>query len=115
LFPTELFTRLDVNKTQMPSILKGGAAGTVNMRSTRPFDNPGAHFTYQLQEGYAEIGRNFSPRGGCKEYINYYNLNPGMHYQPLSWVGVDFQLNRSVSTYGNSCIAARTGAEAPSR
>jgi hypothetical protein len=34
-----------------------------------------------------------------KEYINYYNLNPGMHCQPLSWIGVDFQLNRSVRTY----------------
>jgi TonB-dependent receptor len=65
LFPTELFTRLDVNKTQMPSILEGGAAGTVNMRSTRPFDNPGTHFTYQVQEGYANIGRNFSPRGAA--------------------------------------------------
>jgi TonB-dependent receptor len=65
LFPTELFTRLDVNKTQMPSILEGGAAGTVNMRSTRPFDHPGTHFTYQVQEGYAEIGRNFSPRGAA--------------------------------------------------
>jgi len=34
-----------------------------------------------------------------REYINYYNLNPGMHYQPLGWMGVDLQAYRSVSTY----------------
>jgi len=67
LFPTELFTRLDVHKTQMPSILEGGAAGTVDMHSARPFDNPerGAHFMYQFQEGFGQIGRNFSPRAAA--------------------------------------------------
>jgi TonB-dependent receptor len=65
LFPTELFTRLDVYKTPTADLLEGGAAGTVNMRAARPFDNPsaGAHFNYSLQEGFAQVGRNFSPRG----------------------------------------------------
>ena len=65
LFPTELFTRLDVYKTPTADLLEGGAAGTVNMRAARPFDNPGTHFNYTLQEGYAEVGRNFSPRGAA--------------------------------------------------
>jgi len=63
LFPTELFTRLDVNKTPVASMIEGGVAGTVNMRSARAFDNPGAHVTYQLQGGYDEIGEELSPRG----------------------------------------------------
>jgi TonB-dependent receptor len=63
LFPTELFTRLDVYKTPSADMLEGGAAGIVNMRSARPFDNPGTHVTYQLQGQYSEIGKNKSPRG----------------------------------------------------
>ena len=46
LFPTELFTKLTVKKTTSPDMVEGGAAGTVDMRSARPFDNPGAHVTF---------------------------------------------------------------------
>jgi len=49
LFPTELFTSLTVNKSGQASLLEGGAAGTVNMRSARPFDNEGTHVTYGAQ------------------------------------------------------------------
>jgi len=49
LFPTELFTQLTVQKTTSAAMLEGGAAGTVNMRSARPFDNPGMHLTYSAQ------------------------------------------------------------------
>jgi TonB-dependent receptor len=49
LFPTELFTKLTVNKTPTPGMLEGGAAGNVDMRSARPFDNPGRHVTYSAQ------------------------------------------------------------------
>jgi outer membrane receptor protein involved in Fe transport len=41
LFPTELFTQLTVRKSSSASMLEGGAAGTVNMRSARPFDGSG--------------------------------------------------------------------------
>lgn len=46
MFPSELFTNLQVDKTPRAEILEGGAAGTVNMRTRRPFDNPGLHITY---------------------------------------------------------------------
>ena len=46
LFPTELFTKLTVKKTYSPEMVEGGAAGTVDMRSARPFDNPGPHATF---------------------------------------------------------------------
>lgn len=49
MFPTELFTQLTVNKSAQADLVEGGAAGTLNMRSARPFDNEGAHFTYTFQ------------------------------------------------------------------
>ncbi len=49
LFPTELFSNLSVAKTASAEMLEGGAAGTVNMRMARPFDNEGMHLTYSIQ------------------------------------------------------------------
>ncbi len=65
LFPTELFTRLDVNKTPQASMLEGGVSGIVNMRSARPFDTPGygLQMNYQFQGGYGEVSEKISPRG----------------------------------------------------
>src|SRR5262245_8495291 len=48
MFPTELFTQLTVNKSSVAAAVEGGAAGSVNMRSARPFDNPDGGFTYSL-------------------------------------------------------------------
>jgi len=63
LFPTELFSRLDVHKSPTASMLEGGLSGVVDMRTQRPFDNPGSHVTYQLQGDYGEISGEASPRG----------------------------------------------------
>ena len=49
MFPTDLFTQLTVSKSPSADQLEGGAAGTVNMRSARPFDKPGFHLTGSLQ------------------------------------------------------------------
>ena len=49
MFPTELFSQLSVAKTSSAEMLEGGAAGTVNMRMARPFDNEGTHLTYSVQ------------------------------------------------------------------
>ena len=46
LFPTELFTQLTVSKSPTARMIEGGAAGIVNMRSARPFDNEGFHINY---------------------------------------------------------------------
>jgi outer membrane receptor for ferrienterochelin and colicin len=63
LFPTELFTRLDVSKTPMASQVEGGVAGVVNMRNARPFDRAGRHFTYSVQGGYQESAASGAPAG----------------------------------------------------
>lgn len=49
MFPTELFTSLTVEKTSSADMLEGGAAGTVNMRSARPFDSAGEHIAFGAQ------------------------------------------------------------------
>src|SRR5205814_754897 len=49
LFPSELFTQLTVHKSPLASMVEGGAAGTVDMRTARPFDNPGFHINYSGQ------------------------------------------------------------------
>ncbi len=48
MFPTELFTQLTVSKSPTADQVEGGAAGTVNLRSARPFDYDGAHFSYNV-------------------------------------------------------------------
>jgi len=48
LFPTELFTSLTVDKSPSASMVEGGAAGVVNMRQARPFDNKGNHLVYSV-------------------------------------------------------------------
>jgi TonB-dependent receptor len=49
LLPTELFTQLTVSKSPTAGMIEGGAAGTINMRSARPFDHTGTHVTYGAQ------------------------------------------------------------------
>ncbi len=46
LLPTELFTQLTVSKSPTAGMIEGGAAGTVNLRSARPFDHTGTHISY---------------------------------------------------------------------
>ena len=48
-FPTDLFTKLTVFKSFTADLMEGGAAGNVDIRTARPFDRPGMHFTYNLQ------------------------------------------------------------------
>lgn len=63
LFPTEFFTQLTVSKTPTASMLEGGVSGVVDMRSARPFDRPGVHFTYQAQADWNSTNEKTTPRG----------------------------------------------------
>ncbi|SNT19818.1 MULTISPECIES: TonB-dependent receptor [unclassified Azospirillum] len=49
MFPTELFSQLTVSKSPNAGMVEGGAAGTVNMRSARPFDAAGPRVNYSIQ------------------------------------------------------------------
>lgn len=63
LIPTELFTQLTVSKSPTASQLEGGAAGTVNLRSARPFDNPKPYISYGLQGSKVSLADKWGYRG----------------------------------------------------
>lgn len=63
LFPTELFTKLTVSKSPTAAMLEGGAAGNVDMRSARPFDNVGGHVVYSLQASKQSTTNKWGYRG----------------------------------------------------
>jgi TonB-dependent receptor len=63
LFPTELFTKLTVSKSPTAAMLEGGAAGNVDMRSARPFDNVGSHVVYSLQASKQSTTNKWGYRG----------------------------------------------------
>lgn len=63
VLPTEFFSRLDVSKSPVASMIEGGLSGTVNMRSLRPMDMPNNHLNYQAQMSYNELAEEVGPRG----------------------------------------------------
>jgi TonB-dependent receptor len=63
LFPSELFTKLEVQKSPTAATLEGGIAGTVNLHQARPFDKPGQHLTVVAQGQYDDSDGKLGPRG----------------------------------------------------
>jgi TonB-dependent receptor len=61
IFPAELFSSLAVSKTPMASQLEGGTSGYVDLRTARPFDDPGQHFRLSAEGAYTDINEKFSP------------------------------------------------------
>lgn len=64
LFPTELFTRFDIQKTPTANMLEGGISGIVNIRAARPFDykDDGAHINLSAQDVYTDLHSTHSPK-----------------------------------------------------
>ncbi|RYY73618.1 MAG: TonB-dependent receptor [Gammaproteobacteria bacterium] len=64
LFPTELFTRFDIQKTPTANMLEGGISGIVNIRAARPFDykDDGFHINLNAQNIYTELQSTNSPK-----------------------------------------------------
>lgn len=63
LLPTDLFTKLTVSKSPTASMLEGGAAGVVNMRSARPFDKEGRYVVANLTGTNSQIADKTGARG----------------------------------------------------
>ncbi|MDR3526344.1 MAG: TonB-dependent receptor [Rhizomicrobium sp.] len=90
IFPIELFSQLTVSKTASAEQLEGGASGVIAMRSLRPFDHPGTHFSYNVQA--SDYARNGNP-GGRGSLIGSWTDGP---FGAL--VGVSGQWNRVMVT-----------------
>ena len=52
--PAELFRSASVYKSQQASLVEGGLAGTVNMRSVRPFDKSGFRSAFTVSGNYRD-------------------------------------------------------------
>ncbi|WP_454885065.1 TonB-dependent receptor [Sphingomonas oryzagri] len=62
-FPTDLFTKLTVNKSYTADLLEGGAAGNVDLRSARPFDYNKSFLAYNVQGSRQGIDDRTGVRG----------------------------------------------------
>ena len=65
IFASELFSRIDIFKTNSADMTEGGIAATVDLRTPRPFDYDGSKFVVSVSGQYAELGgadNEFDPR-----------------------------------------------------
>jgi iron complex outermembrane recepter protein len=62
LFASELFNRIDVQKTQTASLEEGGIAGTVDLHSAKPFDYDGLTMIGSAQGAYNTLNQEVDPR-----------------------------------------------------
>jgi len=110
LFPTELFSSLAVSKTATAGQLEGGVSGYVNMRTARPSDYDGQHFSYSLEGAYSELSEDVSPK---------YSF---MYSNSIEQFGVLFGLAgeqkssrvdgyEAVALYTDGCVAEWSNAE----
>ena len=62
IFPSELFTRIDIEKSPLASQEEGGIAGRMNLRTVKPFDYDGFTVSASGQAGYSELADKTDPR-----------------------------------------------------
>jgi len=62
VFASELFNRVDIQKTTTASMEEGGIAGTVDLYSAKPFDFSGFQSSLSLQDGYNSLTSENDPR-----------------------------------------------------
>lgn len=62
VFPAELFSRIDINKTSVASIEEGGVASSVQLYTAGALDIPGLRGSVQVQGGYNDFSEESDPR-----------------------------------------------------
>ena len=63
--PAELFRSASVYKSQQADLVEGGLAGTVNMRSVRPFDKSGFRSAFTLSGNYRDQDKKWGDTGSA--------------------------------------------------
>lgn len=61
--PSELMAGVDVYKNPSADMIEGGIAGTVNLRTRKPFDSPGAVFGASASVNYGDFAEKTKPQG----------------------------------------------------
>lgn len=62
VFASELFNRVDIQKTSTAAMEEGGIAGTVDLYTAKPMDDPGFHIAASGQLGYNTVTKKNDPR-----------------------------------------------------
>ncbi|MDP2536270.1 TonB-dependent receptor [Alteromonas stellipolaris] len=62
VFASELFNRVDIQKSPTASMEEGGIAGTVDLYSAKPFDYEGFKLVTSVQGGYNNVTEETDPR-----------------------------------------------------
>jgi iron complex outermembrane recepter protein len=57
ILPADVISGADVYKSSQASALEGSIGGTVNMRSARPFDDPGLHSAVRAEGNFNDMSR----------------------------------------------------------
>ena len=57
ILPADVISGADVYKSSEASALEGSIGGTVNLRSARPFDNPGLHSAIRAEGDFNDMSR----------------------------------------------------------
>ena len=63
--PPELLIGVDVFKSLSADRIEGGIAGTVNLRTRRPFDSQDPMFAFSLEGNYGDFIDDYSPTGSA--------------------------------------------------
>lgn len=62
VFPAELFSRIDINKSLVASIEEGGVAGAVQLHTASPLDSGASQGSVLIQTGYNDLSEESDPR-----------------------------------------------------
>src|SRR5882672_10746385 len=65
ILPADVISGADVLKSAQASALEGSIGGTVNMRSARPFDNPGLHAAVRIERNYNDMSEFKGTKGSA--------------------------------------------------
>ena len=61
--PPELIGSVNVYKNATADLIEGGIAGTIDLRTLEPFDNPGTIATVTLDGTYTDLAEEVTPEG----------------------------------------------------
>ncbi|MGN6376620.1 MAG: TonB-dependent receptor, partial [Sphingomonas sp.] len=61
--PSELLGSVEVYKNVTAAMIEGGLAGTVNLNTRKPFDNPGLHMGVDMEANYGDFEKKWAPTG----------------------------------------------------
>jgi len=111
LLSTDLFRKLSVYKSPTAAMVEGGAAGVVDMRSARPFDNPGKYVAVNMQGARNSVAAKWGDRGsvlGSQTFDNGFGILGGVAwadtkvkvkgFETIGWTNANLSATQNTGT-----------------